>query len=310
MSASFKGETGIAGIGYETALTYGQEVGRRTGYDTVVSRYQLALRGFGALASDPAGGCTAAETGNYTTNAGNAALGCHYFNPFSNAVAGNALTGAANPGFNAAVANNTDLIRWFFPQVATKQKSSLVVWDAVLNGELPIELAGGKVGWAAGGQYRRDMFDSKYTDLTNSAANPCIDTPVTGATQCAVRNGPLVFLGSAQEQELARNVWAGFGELAIPVTDDIQLQAAVRYEKYERVGSTTNFKLGARWQLVDWLAVRGGIGTTFRGPPLTSLTTSSGTALQFIAGSFRAIDIFGTGALLTMPTMPHMVFHS
>ena len=293
VSAGFKGETGFMGISYDTALTYGQEVGRRSGYDTVVSRYQLALRGFGTTASDPGGGCTAAETNNYTTNAGNNALGCYFFNPFSNAVAGNALTGAANPGFNAAVANNPDVIRWFFPQVNTKQKSSLVVWDGVLSGQLPIELAGGKVGWAAGGQYRRDMFDSKYSDFTNIGVNPCIDTPVTGSTTCAVRNGPLVFLGTAQEQELARNVWAGFGELAIPVTDDIQLQAAARYEKYERVGSTTNFKLGARWQVTDFFAIRGGFGTTFRGPPLTSLALSSGTALQFIAGSFRAIDIFG-----------------
>ena len=293
VSAGFKGNLPFGGIGYDTALTYGQEVGRRSGYDTVVPRLQQALKGFGSLANDTGGGCTAAETNNFTTNAGNQALGCYYFNPLSNAVSGSALTGAPNPGFNPAVANNTDLIRWFFPQVSTKQKSSIVVWDGVLNGELPIELAGGKVGWAAGGQYRRDMFDSKYSDFSNIGVNPCIDTPFNGSTNCSVRNGPLVFLGTGQEQELSRNVWAGFGELAVPVTDDIQLQLAGRYEKYERVGSTTNFKVGARWQITDWFAVRGGVGTTFRGPPLTSLANASGTALQFIAGSFRAIDIFG-----------------
>ncbi|TAL28145.1 MAG: TonB-dependent receptor [Phenylobacterium sp.] len=293
VSGGFSGETGFMGIGYDVALTYGQEVARRTGYDTVASRLQLAMRGYGSLAGDAGGGCTAAETNNFTTGAGNAALGCLWFNPFSNAVAGAAITGAANPGFNPTVANNPDLIRWLFPQVATKQTTRLVVFDAVLNGKTGIELAGGDVAWAAGVQARRDTFDSQYSPFTNIGENPCIDTPVNGSTNCAVRNGPLVFLGTGEEQELERLVYAGFGELAVPITDSLQLQFAIRYEDYERVGSTTNYKATARFQATDWLALRGSIGTTFRGPTLTNLTNSSGTALSFIAGSFRAIDTFG-----------------
>jgi len=293
VSGGFRGETGFMGIGYDFALTYGQQVARRTGYDTVVSRLQLAMRGFGSLASDPSGGCTAAETANFTTNAGNAALGCHFFNPFSNAVQSNAVTGQTNPGFNSALANNTDLIRWFFPQVATKQTTRLVVADAVFNGETGIELGGGNIAWAAGAQFRRDMFDSQYSVLNDINVTPCIDTVVTSTTACAVRNGPLVFLGTGEEQELDRNVWAAFAELAVPITDDFQVQLAARYEDYEAVGSTANYKATARWQAMDWLAFRGSVGTTFRGPPLTSLTNSSVTALSFIAGSFRAIDFFG-----------------
>ena len=293
VSGGFKGDTGFMGIGYDVALTYGQDVARRSGYDTVASRLQLAMRGFGSLATGAQGGCTAAETNNFTTNAGNNALGCYYFNPFSNAVQSSAVSGAVNPGFNAALVNNPDLIRWFFPQVSTKQTTRLVVADAVLNGETGIELGGGKVAWAAGMQFRRDMYESQYSDFSNVAVNPCIDTPVNGSLNCTVRNGPLVFLGTGEQQDLSRNVWAGFGELAVPITDKIQLQLAARYEKYEAVGSTTNYKATARWQITDWFAVRGSVGSTFRGPPLTNLTNSSTTALSFIAGSFRAIDFFG-----------------
>ncbi|HYE44500.1 MAG TPA: TonB-dependent receptor, partial [Caulobacter sp.] len=293
ISGGFRGETGIAGIGYDIALTYGQEVARRTGYDTVVSRLQLALRGFGSTAAGDAGGCTAAETNNFTTNAGNTALGCYFFNPFSNAVQANATTGQQNPGFNQAVANNPEVIRWFFPQVSTKQTTRMVVGDFVLNGNTGLELAGGEVGWAAGMQWRREMFHSQYRGLNDINVTPCIDTPVNGTTSCNVRNGPLVFLGTGEEQELSRNVWAGFAELAVPITDAIQLQLAVRYEDYEEVGSTTNYKATARWQVMEGLAIRGSVGSTFRGPPLTSLTNSSVTGLSFIAGSFRAIDFFG-----------------
>jgi iron complex outermembrane receptor protein len=297
VSASMRGDLPWMGIGYDFAVTYGQETGRRTGYDTVVSRLQLALRGYGSLAGDTTGGCTAAETANFTTNAGNAAVGCYWFNPFSNAVQSNAATGQVNPGFNSAVANNPDVIRWFFPQVSTKQTQRVFVADAVLNGTTGLTLPGGDVAWAAGLQLRRDGFESEYSDLSDIDANPCIDTPVTGSGSCAIRNGPLVFLGTGEEADLERDVWAAFAELAVPITDAIQLQLAIRYEDYEAVGTTTNPKASARWQVTDWLALRGSVGTTFRGPPLTQLANSSVTALSFIAGSFRAIDIFGNADL-------------
>ncbi len=293
VSGSLRGDLPWMGIGYDVALTYGQETGRRTGYDTVVSRFQLALRGYGSLNGDSAGGCTAAETGNFTTGAGNTALGCYYFNPFANAIASNAITGQANPGFVAGAANNPDLVRWFFQQVSTKQTQRTFVWDAVLNGKTGIELAGGDVAWAAGVQFRRDGFESEYNDLSDIDASPCIDTPINGTGSCAVRNGPLMFLGTGEEADLDRNVWAVFGELSIPVTDDIQIMAAIRHEDYEAVGTTTNPKISARWQMADWFALRGSIGTTFRGPALTNLAPGSVTALSFIAGAFRAIDFFG-----------------
>ncbi|MBJ7411416.1 MAG: TonB-dependent receptor [Phenylobacterium sp.] len=293
VSGSLRGDLPWMGIGYDVALTYGQETGRRTGYDTVVSRFQLALRGYGSLNGDSAGGCTAAETGNFTTGAGNTALGCYYFNPFANAIASNAITGQTNPGFVAGAANNPDVVRWFFQQVSTKQTQRTFVWDAVLNGKTGIELAGGDVAWAAGVQFRRDGFESEYNDLSDIDASPCIDTPINGTGSCAVRNGPLMFLGTGEEADLDRNVWAVFGELSIPVTDDIQIMAAIRHEDYEAVGTTTNPKISARWQMADWFALRGSIGTTFRGPALTNLAPGSVTALSFIAGAFRAIDFFG-----------------
>jgi iron complex outermembrane receptor protein len=298
VSGGLTGDLPWYGIGYDVTVTYGQETGRRTGYDTVVSRFQLALRGYGSLASGAQGGCTAQETNGFTTGAGNAALGCYYFNPFSTSTAANIISGQTNPGFVASTANNPELIRWFFPQVSTRQVSRLFVTDAVVNGKTGVSLPGGEIAWAAGVQYRRDGFESRYDDLSNIKVTPCIDTPVTGSTTCSVRNGPLMFLGTGEEQELHNDVWAAFGELSLPVTDKIEAQLALRHEKYGAdVGSTTNPKLSVKWQITDWFALRGTVGTTFRGPPLSQLANSSVTALSFIAGSFRAIDIFGNPAL-------------
>ena len=293
LSGGLKGEF-ENGLGYDVTLTYSEETGIRTGYDTLVSNFQLALRGYGSLASAGGNGCTAAKTANFTTGAGNNALGCYYFNPFSNSTQSNAITGQTNPEFNTALANNPDLIRWFFREGRTRATQRLFVADLVFNGTTPIHLGGGDLAWAAGGQFRRSGYVNTLDDLSNIAANPCIDTPVTGNTNCTVRNGPFMFLGTGAEADLSGDVYALFGELNAPFADNFSVQLAARYEDYGgATGSTFNPKIAARWQATDWLAFRASAGSTFRGPPLTQLVTNSVTALSFIAGSFRAIDIFG-----------------
>jgi iron complex outermembrane recepter protein len=282
VSGGFNGEFGN-GIGYDLAATYMTDNLVRVGYDTVVSRFQLALRGLGGP------NCTGTTPG---------ANGCMYFNPFSNSIQRNYITGETNPNFNAAVANSPDLIRWFFQPTGTDLTTSLFVADAVLNGELGFELGGGAVGWAAGMQYRKEWYEAKYDLLTDLNRTPCIDTPVTGSTTCSVRNGPFMFLGGGTPADLEGDVWAAFAEVSLPFTDAIQAQLAARYEDYGgEVGSTFNPKLSVRWQLTDVFALRGTVSTTFRAPPLTALDPGQVTSLQFLGGAFRAVDIIGNPSL-------------
>ncbi|MCR5878448.1 TonB-dependent receptor [Phenylobacterium sp. J367] len=280
LSASLAGEFGN-GIGYDVAATYMTDNLVRIGYDALVSRLQLALRGLGGEGCSPTTG---------TPGVGP----CRWFNPFSNAIQSNVLTGQTNPNYSAAVANDPELIRWFFQPTGSDLTTKLFVVDAVLNGELGWELGGGAVGWALGAQYRKDQFEGKYDALTDLTVTPCIDTPVNGSTNCTVRNGPFLFLGGATPSDLKGDVWAGFGEVSLPFTDSIQMQLAARYEDHgSGVGSTFNPKASVRWQFSDLLAARGSVGTTFRAPPLTSLDPGQVTSLQFLGGAFRAVDIIG-----------------
>lgn len=282
VSASLNGEFGN-GIGYDFAATYMTDNLVRIGYDAVVSRLQLALRGLGGP------NCTGTTPG---------ANGCQWFNPFSNAIQANALTGQTNPNYSAAVANNPELIRWFFQPTGTDLTSSIFVADAVFNGELGIDLGGGAIGWAVGGQFRKNWFEAEYDALTDLTVTPCIDTPVTGTTNCSVRNGPFLFLGGGTPSDLKRDVWAAFAEVSLPFTDSIQAQLAARYEDYGSQGGTTfNPKASVRWQLSDIFAVRGTVGTTFRAPPLTWMDPGQVTSLQFLGGAFRAVDIIGNESL-------------
>jgi iron complex outermembrane receptor protein len=227
-----------------------------------------------------------------------------FYNPFSNAIASNSITDQQNPGFNAAEANTPELANFLFGKNDLDRKSTLIVADAVFSGETGIELPGGNLAWAAGAQFRESDFQSRYSDLGNYAKNPCVDPgdqsclidPTTGQIDQARATGIFMFLGGGFDQDVSQNVYATFGELSLPVLDNLSFQIAARYEDYGgRVGDTFDPKLSVRYQATDWLAFRGSVGSSFRGPPEISLTNNSATALQFLqqAGGFRAIRIFG-----------------
>jgi iron complex outermembrane recepter protein len=83
LSAELKGELTEA-INYTASVTTGKQTGRRTNEDTVVNRYALALRGLGGANCN-----VAANTPGLN--------GCLWFNPFSNAIQTNVVTGANQP---------------------------------------------------------------------------------------------------------------------------------------------------------------------------------------------------------------------
>jgi iron complex outermembrane receptor protein len=162
------------------------------------------------------------------------------------------------------------------------------------------------LAWAAGAQFREEDFLAQYNDLSNYAINPCRDPgdrsclqvagAAPGVTDNALATGVFDFLGGGFNAKVSQNVSAVFTELSLPILDSLSAQVAVRYEDYGgAVGNTTDPKLSVRYQATDWLAFRGSIGTSFRGPPATQLVPNSATAQQFIqqAGGFRAIRVFG-----------------
>jgi iron complex outermembrane recepter protein len=295
----FRVSTGLNGdisdsLHWDVTATYMEQDNTREGRDTVVNRYQLALLGLGGPNCN-----TAANTPG--------ANGCFFYNPFNNAIPGNPITGQANAQFVPGASNdNRELLEWMFPIVSTDQKTTLKVVDAVLSGTTGINLGGGALAWAAGAQYREDTFESTYSDLNNFAVTPCVASVGTGIigpsactpAQLAAPTGALLFLGGANNRDLDRDISAVFAELSLPITDSFQAQLAARYEDYGGdIGSTFDPKLSLRWQLLDSFALRGSVGTTFRGPALAQTDPSSLTSLQSIFGTFRAVRTFGDPSL-------------
>ena len=64
----------------------------------------------------------------------------------------------------------------------------------------------------------------------------------------------------------SRDNYALYGELEVDMTDRMLMQYAVRYEDFSDFGDTINGKLAARYNLFDFLALRGAIATGFHAP--------------------------------------------
>jgi iron complex outermembrane recepter protein len=278
VSAGLNGDLGD-NLAWDVAVTYMEEEGRREARDTVAQRLQLALLGLGGP------DCATATPGEN---------GCLWYNPFGSAIPGGVFNRADNPDFTGAGDNlNPDLINWMFPLYETKTTTDVLVVDAVLSGQTGWALGGGNVGWAFGAQYRDNGLKTELDDLGNLAVTPCVDSVDGGTGTCTAATGPFVFLGGAFENDLSGDVYGVFGELSLPLTDSFQAQIAARYEDYGgNIGSTFDPKLSVRWQLADAFALRGSVGTTFRGPPINLVGEGSVTSLQNIAGTFRAVDTF------------------
>lgn len=68
-----------------------------------------------------------------------------------------------------------------------------------------------------------------------------------------------------------RNVKAVFAEFGVPVLDSLDLNLAVRHDRYDGFGGTTNPKYSFKWQPFEWLAFRGSYSTGFKVPDFAKL---------------------------------------
>ena len=91
--------------------------------------------------------------------------------------------------------------------------------------------------------------------------------------------------------------YAGYVDLDLPLTDQFDVNVAVRHEDFSAFGQTTDGKLAARFEVTPNLALRGEVSTGFRAPTagqINNTRTSQGlntTTLQlFTAGRLSPVN--------------------
>jgi iron complex outermembrane receptor protein len=297
-------------LDFNGGVTWSEYARDYDGTDTFGDLLQNALAGFGG--PNCAYASTASRAG--LTPAQLAALagtnGCTFFNPFSTAISGNPISGQTNPNYagtrnpaglsltpGAGLINDPATIDLFFRTPNTQIITRQLVADAVVSGETGINLPGGPLAFALGGQYRKNSFRRFYSADGNLATYPCPGSPLNPAATCNPQTGALGFLGTNFNQMSGGDIYALFGELQVPIIEAINMQLSARYEDYGgAVGSTFDPQARVKIKLTDWLGIRGGMGTTFRGPPSQNLEGTV-VSLQVIGTGFRAVDVRGNPLL-------------
>jgi len=152
----------------------------------------------------------------------------------------------------------------------TRSMSRVATANIKADGDL-IDLPGGAIQLAVGGQFRQERFKTGVNSLT------------VGSTP--YRDDGRTYL---------RNIGAAFAELRVPLVGPnnarpglqrLELSLAGRVEHYEDIGATANPKLGVLWTPAEGLNVRATYGESFRAPALTELFATSVIAPTFLSDS-------------------------
>ena len=195
--------------------------------------------------------------------------GYFLFNEFATAL----RNGEINPFGASSAAGQAKIASLRVDDVARRSTGSTTGLDGKLNGTLG-KLDGGDIGVAVGVELRREQ-----QDFTPSALR--VSNNIGGDRDSTGTSPPLT------ATSYARNIASAYAELNAPLSKTLEIQAALRADHYERVGSTVNPKLGVKWQPSSTLLVRGSAGTGFRAPSFSELyrPTSYGTSPAFLYDS-------------------------
>ena len=139
---------------------------------------------------------------------------------------------------------NAALIREAFPTFDIQSWTRLHTLDGKIEGPL-FQLPAGEMRAAFGFNASRETF---YTPGNADAANGLI-----------TQQGGSWFDGK-------RNTYALFAETVAPITDKLELDAAVRVDKYPNFSANLAPKIGFKYQAFDQLMLRGTYSTGFRAP--------------------------------------------
>lgn len=186
------------------------------------------------------------------------------YNPFSGGCVDNTSFGDCSPSSQAAIdAIGFTLVR--------KSKTTLLMSDFRASRSDLFSLPAGDVGVAFGIEGRREtQFDDRDASVDGSA--PFVDAvtgEITLSDAAAVSPNP--------DTKGARNVAAGYVELAVPVINadmniplvrNLDLQLAGRAENYSDFGSIARPKVAVAWDVFDGFRLRGSYSEGFRAPNL------------------------------------------
>ncbi|MCH7342615.1 TonB-dependent receptor [Pelomonas sp. CA6] len=137
-------------------------------------------------------------------------------------------------------------------------KTQVDEFNATLSGPL-MKLPAGDLAFAVGTNLRREFYG-----FSGTKDYSCVS--FFDAKSLALNNPVLGCPGNATAPDMWRKVGAIYGELLVPVTKGLEMQLALRHDRYQQIGSTTNPKVAFKFTPMKDLLIRGSANTGFRAP--------------------------------------------
>jgi iron complex outermembrane recepter protein len=175
-------------------------------------------------------------------------------------------SGAYQPGR----VNSAAVIAGISPTLKRTGESKTDFVDFKISTPELFALPAGTVGLATGVEYRKESYD---------------DAPDPEFFKFSVANQSFgnVFGFVANPSFGERNVKAAFGEMTVPILKNLEMQLAVRHDRYsDKSGSSTTPKVGIKWNASPEVTVRGTYSEGFRAP--TFRENSTATSRSFLNG--------------------------
>ncbi|PTX97679.1 TonB-dependent receptor [Opitutus sp. ER46] len=158
-------------------------------------------------------------------------------------------------------------------------RTTLLMWDAKINGQLWQLFRGGNIGFASGVEVRYENYADKRA--VYSGVNP----PGSGASYPYLRENDNDFLALSMNIPISahQTIYAAYAETAlpfitpanrIPFVNSLEVSLAGRYENFSIFGDTLKPKASGIWKPVSWIKVRGSIAESFRAPNLVQTNIS------------------------------------
>ena len=140
-------------------------------------------------------------------------------------------------------------------------RGTMELFAANISGEA-FEMGGGYAGWSLGYEHRNEK--GAYSPDEFLAAG-------------------LTTGGANDPQSGGFSVDEVYGELYLPVTDDLDISASARYSDYDTsAGTSFTYKVGADYLLTDDARVRLSYATGFRAPNISELNAGQSTGFPII----------------------------
>lgn len=187
-------------------------------------------------------------------------------NRVSNTLAQEALndpTPAAYNPFSGGVDNNVERI---LVDVTRFNETELKMIDFKMSNVGLLDMPAGPAGLLAGIEYREESF---IDDRDPRLDGTIVFTDFQGDTYPFVSD--VVNSSPTPDSSGERDVLSLFGELQLPLLENLDAQVAVRYEDLSDVGDTTVGKLALGWRVAQPLLLRTSISTAFRAPNLVTI---------------------------------------